>query len=235
MIKNLMMFIRSLLRHWVPLITGSIAVAAVGIYEHNSASSLAWSKYVYIVEISIFVSCFLAWRTEHVRRSSLEEAIRPRLKHIYMGSHERPEYQVHYFPDQNDSNLLEQSQYRFGIYNDSKGDVIGAKVVLDRVESALTDSFYPGHCLRVMGSQGHSPSFKLGPNATQWIDIVSKYKRMDDESCCITYAEIGDVEIPPGCHQLLLRADGGGSPYFLRAEITFTMGSPIRIAIQAVG
>ena len=212
MAQELLRFFRALFHHWIPMLTGGVIMAGVGGIEHLIQRCVPWSYYAAVILVFIFYSCFAAWRDEFRARSDLEERARPKLSIHFSGKDQRPEVQDLQLKHPQDNQLQDQRLFRFSVRNDSMAPIKGAQVVLESVESEHQRSFFPGHGLRVMGRQDTSPHFDIGPGATQWVDLIGHAVFSSGEGYYLPYAEIGEREIPPGRHALVLRADGGGLP-----------------------
>jgi putative effector of murein hydrolase LrgA (UPF0299 family) len=76
-------FILSLMRHWIPLLTGGVGMAIVGLYEHRTIAAVSWSIYVSIAFATFIVSCYFAWRVEYRSRIQHEERTRPKLTILF--------------------------------------------------------------------------------------------------------------------------------------------------------
>ncbi len=196
-------------------------MAAMGGLEHLLGTSVPWPYYVSIALLCLFYSCFAAWRDEARPRAELAAKAEPRLSVHFTGNRRRPEYQV--LGPREEIGLIEQCLFRVAVRNDSTATITGAQVVLEAVESEPSDSFFPGHALRVMGSHDAGPRFELGAGATQWVDLVGFCQYTSHEWFFIPYAEIGERPIPGGQHTLLLRADGGSLPSRVRVVVNCTV------------
>src|SRR5438309_2258384 len=72
------LFLRSVRRHWVFLMTGIASVALGAITSIWSGPSSGWAFWV-IAFVCLIVSVFMAWRDEHRGREQAEEKLRPKL------------------------------------------------------------------------------------------------------------------------------------------------------------
>lgn len=222
MFKDIWIFFKSVFKNLKLLLTGSVIIATLVIIEHMYGTPLSWPKFSLLILLMLFISCFMVWQEAHHKHNDLYNNLKPMLKLVYSDVKERPWYQEFNYHGDPNANIWEQCQYRFGIFNESLSDIHNIKVVLDKVEIGDSNIFFPGLCLRVMGSNTNSPIFNLAPHATQYIDIFSYTLRRSGEQAefnCITYAEIGEKEIPVGNYQLLFRVDWGGIPLYIKTIV----------------
>ncbi len=210
--KDIWQFFIGIFYHWIPLVTGGLIMAALGVFEHRTGRSVPWSWYASILILFFLYSCFVTWRDEYRVRIKLVEQAKPKLSIQFKGSSQRPEMQDLGFCESLNGGFLEQRLFRVAIRNESSVSIKGAQLVLESVESDQRESFFPGHALRIMGSRAPLPQFDIGAGSTQWVDLVGCTLRSSGEYFYVPYAELGERWIPLGRHTLVLRADGGGLP-----------------------
>jgi hypothetical protein len=203
------------MRHWIPLLTGGVGMAIVGLYEHRTSDTVSWSIYVLIAFATFIVSCYFAWRVEYRSRIKHEERTRPKLTILFKNSGNRPETQDW----NNKPDIIDARLFRVAVYNESTVPIAGAKLILESVKSDHPENFFPGHGLRVMGHRDLSSLFNIAPHATQWIDLIEYIQKPSEACYYVTCAELGIRPIPLGRHEFILRADGGGLPSRARVVV----------------
>lgn len=72
---DLLKFLRSVLRHWVSLVTGSVLVAGLGVWEHVGQKALSAKYYVSVCVIAVVAACYQAWLDEYRRDNGLEATV----------------------------------------------------------------------------------------------------------------------------------------------------------------
>lgn len=65
-------FLAAILKHWITLLTGGAAIAVVGVWEHQTGTSIPWSVYLGMATALFVVACFLAFKDQFTRANSLQ-------------------------------------------------------------------------------------------------------------------------------------------------------------------
>jgi hypothetical protein len=205
--RDIWQFILSLMRHWIPLLTGGIGMSVLGFIEHRTRDAVSWPSYISIALAFFIFSCYLAWRVEYLARIQLEERARPKLAIRFQNSGDRPETQDW----DNKPNVIDARLFRVAVSNESTVPITGAQLILESVRSD-PENFFLGHELRVMGQSELPARFNIAAGATQWIDLIEYVRQPSGVYYHVTYAALGVRHIPLGRHEFILRADGGGLP-----------------------